>query len=539
MARKSRKNVISIDQVPQPVTYTAAAYLRQSRDDGGKRGVSIETQQQIIENYLIMHPDIRLGKVYTDYGLSGQSFDRPGFRQMMADAENGLINCIIIKDLSRFGRNSIDTGYYIERVLPEMKVRLIALGDGFDSLDSDGGLMLPLKNLINEAYAIDIGRKRKATHQLQIREGKFIGRLAPYGYQKDPSDMYHLVIDPAAADVVWQIFDWASEGCGIYEVTRRLNKAGYLTPSRYKRSNGQIIDDNLIGTEHWSRRSVNEILIDPVYVGDMAQGRTRKIGGKQVPVSKEDWIVVPNTHKAIVSRELFAKVAEHMIPTPNKAVEAYSENIFKGKIFCAHCDYAMNRKRQNKDGTYWFRCETQWKYSHDACMQVSVKEEAIKEELTELIYKHAQVLLGNYAGLCKEAAPIMRRDVDEALRKVAKKTSDRQRFLAGLYENMVDGLIDTDEFKSMKDKYETELALLAEEADTLHHEKVQMDLQLDACHRVTNSALRTKSKFDLTAEHIDALVDKILVYPDKSIKVCFRYRDEFILKSEVSLCKAM
>lgn len=539
MARKSRKNIAVSEAIPQMTTYTAAAYLRQSRDDGGKRGVSIETQRQIIENYLVTHPDMRLGKVYTDQGLTGQSFDRPGFRQMMADAENGLINCIIVKDLSRFGRNSIDTGYYIERVLPEMKVRLVAINDDFDSLDSDGGIMLPLKNLINEAYALDIGRKRKATHQQQICEGKFVGRLAPFGYCKDPADPYHLIVDPVAADIMRQIFLWAAEVDSVSSLVRRINDAKFLTPSRYKQSAGLITNSTQVGCALWTHRAVRDMLTDPVYIGDMAQGRTKTVSRKSLDIPCEDWIVVPNTHEAIVSRELFALVGERLKPGEAVKGKAYSENIFKGKIFCAHCGLAMTRKRQNKDNVYWFRCDTQTRYSHKACVQVSVKEEIIKEELAELLRQHAQVLLGSYAGLCRQAAPLMSGDADAALRKLAQKTAERQRFLGGLYENMADGLIDAAECKSMKSKYESELAALAEEADELRRQKVQMDLQLDAYHRVTGDALAAKSKFDLTVEHIDALVDKILVYPDKSIKICFKYRDEFQMESGVDLCKAM
>jgi DNA invertase Pin-like site-specific DNA recombinase len=215
MARKSRKAIeTSIMAQPEQLIYNAGAYIRLSSDARRKPGDSLENQQDIIENHIATSPDIRLVEIYCDNQTTGTNFDRSDFNRMLEDAQSGRINCIIVKDLSRFGRNSIDSGYYIEKQLPAMGVRFIAVTDAFDSKDGDGGVMIPLKNMIAESYALDISRKCRAVQQQNIQDGRFVGRLAPYGYSKAPDDCHRLVIDEEAAAVVRQMFDWAASGMG-------------------------------------------------------------------------------------------------------------------------------------------------------------------------------------------------------------------------------------------------------------------------------------------------------------------------------------
>ncbi|MCL2672665.1 MAG: recombinase family protein, partial [Clostridiales bacterium] len=209
MARKSRKQLDAAsvseqqqqEQAQHNTTCNAAAYVRLSRDDS-KRGDSLETQQDIIENFIAASPDIRLVELYSDNKTTGTNFDRPDFQRMIADAECGRINCIIVKDLTRFGRNAIDAGYYIEQLLPAMRVRFIAITDSYDSIKDDGNSQLPLKNMIAETYARDISRKCRSVQRQNIADGRFVGRMAPYGYSKHPNDCRRLVVDEEAAAIV-------------------------------------------------------------------------------------------------------------------------------------------------------------------------------------------------------------------------------------------------------------------------------------------------------------------------------------------------
>lgn len=234
MARKSRKNqeqaAVTVMQEP---TIRAALYIRLSVEDTRTNSISIETQQLILDHYLESQPEIFVYDTYIDNGATGTNFHRPGFQQMLSDIEAGHVNCVIVKDLSRLGRNSIDTGYYIEQYFPQHKVRFIAVTDQYDSDNPDdvhAGVILPLKNMINEAYALDIGRKIKAQQRQAMKDGEYVGARALYGYLKAPDNCHQLIVDPVTAPVVRQIFEWAEQGAGLNTIAVRLNEAKTLFP---------------------------------------------------------------------------------------------------------------------------------------------------------------------------------------------------------------------------------------------------------------------------------------------------------------------
>jgi DNA invertase Pin-like site-specific DNA recombinase len=377
MARKSRKNILVMDDMPLMAAFMVAVYLRLSSDDTKKRGDSIETQRNIILNFMENHPDMQLFDFYIDNGTTGMNFERPAFQRMLADMEDGKINCIIVKDLSRFGRNAIDTGYYIERYLPEKNVRFIAVTDDFDSFHPQpgAGLMLPLKNIRNEAYALDIGRKVKSVHDQNMKDGLFIGSHAPYGYRKAKDNCHKLVIDPETAPVVRQIFAWTLDGMNLSEITRTLNDTDILTPSRYKQAIGEYKSPTLIGREHWQRGTVRAILDDHVYMGDLVQGKTKKSDRRQKELDPSKWVEVQNTHEPIISRADFDRVQQILFQAmqdttaKRSPAQPYTDNVFKGKVVCANCGYVMHRHRTTTKNfvTYWFNCQTQIKVSKHAC----------------------------------------------------------------------------------------------------------------------------------------------------------------------------
>ena len=250
MARKSRKQTAA--PMPAPSLYVhVALYIRLSVEDNKKRGCSVENQKLVLNDFLSDKPDFVVYDTYIDNGATGTNFHRPGFQQMLSDIEAGHINCVIVKDLSRLGRNSIDTGYYIEQYFHAHNVRFIAVTDQFDTEDSGnlhGGIMLPLKNMINEAYALDIGRKIKAQARQAMKDGDYIGARAPYGYRKDPDNCHKLLIDENTAPVVKQIFEWAHEHVSLNRIVRNLNEMGIPAPSHYKKDTGEITSPGLIGS---------------------------------------------------------------------------------------------------------------------------------------------------------------------------------------------------------------------------------------------------------------------------------------------------
>jgi DNA invertase Pin-like site-specific DNA recombinase len=532
MARKSRKILENAAAENTPtVYYNAAAYVRLSADAKRKPGDSLETQRSIIERFIADSPDIRLFGVYEDSNATGTNFERPGFRRMLADIESGRVDCVVVKDLSRFGRNAIDAGYYIEKHLPSLNCRFIAVTDGFDSKNGDSGIMLPLKNMIAESYALDISRKCKSVQQQHIKEGRFVGRVAPYGFALSPGDCHRLIIDEEAAAVVRWMFERAVGGMGVGEITRSLNEAKILPPSRYKQSKGLIAEDKFAGSDNWHPRVVAEMLSSRMYAGDMVQDKTQNADYKGKAVSPDKWAVTPNAHEPAVSQELFDAVQKIRRQTKESSAEkqrngAYSPHLFKGKVFCAKCGYPMHRHRQNKDGTYWFRCESKWKLAKDACGVVSVKEADLKAAIVAVIQKHAEAILGRFIRLGREANCGDKSAAAE-LREISSKLDKDGRMLGSLYESMVGGAISRSEFVQMKADYEAKIAVLSRRADEIRGSRREAERRNKEYADFGEAVSAVLSSDSLTGEIIEKLVEKVLVNPDKSVEMHFKFADAF------------
>jgi DNA invertase Pin-like site-specific DNA recombinase len=528
MARKSRKNInVQPQAEPERDIYMAGAYRRLSVDDSRKRGNSLENQRNIIENFVAASPDIQIVEGYEDNTKTGTNFNRPGFQAMLADCESGRINCIIVKDLTRFGRNAIDTGYYLERYLPALNVRVIAVTDGYDSNDGDGGILLPLKNVISEAYALDISRKCKSSKKQYMRDGRFVGSVAPYGYSLDPADCHHLVPNPDTADTIRYIFDRAFYGASQGEITRGLNDLGL--PSPFKYINDCVVKDSrLRRSDEWHISAVTKILTDRVYCGDMVQGRSKKVNHIQINVPESEWFVVMDTHEPLISRDVFDAVQKIRAKTNtsgNNIYGAYTENIFKGKVFCARCGRPMHRHRQNSDSTYEFRCNARWNISKDACVIVSVKEAELAREILAMLHRQSEAICGKFIADSQSSAA--RGDGDAELREINKALGKDGRLLKSLYESMVGGVITRDEFTSMKADYEARIAALSARADEIRNlfyaEKARSDERRDLADAVSDVLANER----LTAELVSRLVERIDVSPDKSFEVVFKFNNEF------------
>ena len=531
MARKSRKNMLAAraPDVQKPIFY-AGAYIRLSVVDRKNKGDSLENQQAIINTYIAGQDNIELRECYIDNGHSGQSFERPAFLRMIADMESGKINCCITKDLSRLGRNAIDSGYYIERHFPAIGVRYIAVTDDYDSADGQsGGIMLSLKNMINEAYALDASRKVKATIQMNVRKGYFVGGVAPYGYFKSGEDCHKLVIDEYAASVVLRMFEMAADGYSHKAILDWLNASGCLPPKRYFYSIG-LASEKEVGVDKpwWGIGAVKDILKNRMYCGDMVQGKHTTVSNTVTKVSKTDWIIVPDTHVAIVSRDLFDAVQNTFTGQKSSKAPYYkspnTENVFLSKVFCGHCEYTMLRRRNGKQA-YSFRCNTRFRYSPEACEGMLINEAALKAEILELLHRHEPALV-------KELLPPKETPEADTPKKdlaAAQSEFDRnKRFLEGLYESLVSGDISNAEYKDMKSAHEAKMASLAERIKQLREAiyiRTRQEAFLAEAH---TNVLKLERVSDLTAEVIDSLVEKITVSPGGRIGVKFRFLDEAV-----------
>lgn len=539
MARKSRKNQTAAPICDTSLYIRTALYIRLSVEDNKKRGHSIENQKLVLENFLAGRPEFVVCNTYVDNGATGTNFHRPGFQQMLSDIEAGLIDCVIVKDLSRLGRNSIDTGYYIEQYFRVHQIRFIALTDQFDTADASnlhGGIMLPLKNMINEAYALDIGRKIKAQARQAMKDGEYIGARAPYGYRKDPENCHKLLIDPEAAEVVFQIFQWAYEHVGLNDIARRLNEQGIQTPSHRKHATGEITHENLIGSGKWQTRTVAKILDSEVYTGDLVQGKTKIVDHRQVQADGDNLIIATNTHEAIISHEVFeaVKAYRRQVCEESKAheIDPYPPNIFKGKVFCAHCGGSLHRqrnKRKKGPDVYLFHCLTKSRIDRNGCLGVSVTEKDLLAAVVATLQQELTVALGNYSFVLEaEVKRKKERDDLKAGISAKKQEIDRnRRFVRGLYENFVQKVLTSEEYFTMKKDYEAAIATLSDEISTLENGLAVMDAQLAKYKELEQDAKVLEKDHTLTAALIDRLIERIEITHDKEIRVSFRFKSEF------------
>ena len=538
MARKSRKQTES----PMPATSLyvyVALYIRLSVEDNKKRGCSVENQKLVLNDYLADKPDFVVYDTYIDNGLTGTNFHRPGFQQMLSDIEVGHINCVIVKDLSRLGRNSIDTGYYIEQYFYAHNVRFIAVTDQFDTADPGnlhGGIMLPLKNMINEAYSLDIGRKIKAQARQAMKDGDYIGARAPYGYRKDPDNCHKLLIDENTAPVVKQIFEWAYERVALNRIVRNLNEMGIAAPSHYKKSTGEITSPGLIGSGKWQTRTVMKILESEVYTGDLVQGKTKMVDHRQVKADDDNLIIARHTHEPIISHELFIAVQEYrkQVCEESRAVHkrAYTPNIFKSKVFCADCGRSLHRQRaERKKGSdiYWFHCLTNSRVAKDTCKGVMMQETELIATVTTILEKELSVALGMSLPLFQlEARQKQKKDGLKSQMSAKRQEIEKQRrLIRGLYENFVQGILTSEEYFELKAGYEESITALSGDIEALEKEMDALDDQLVRYRAMEKDVKSLAQDHVLTAELIERLIERIEIDHERNIRVSFRFKSEF------------
>lgn len=530
MARKSRKHKQPIDQETE--TWKTALYIRLSVDKQDGDSEKVQTQQHILEDAAAMHPEIRVVGTYIDRGVTGRTFERPAFQQMLCDIQEGKVTCVMVKELSRFGRNAIDSGYYIENYFPLHGIRFISVNDGFDSLTSADAVELCLKNMMHEAYAMDISRKVKTQQHISMKSGLYIGGRAPYGYQKAKDDCHQLVIDSESAPVVRQIFNWASEGVSANIIARQLNEGGILTPGYYGMLKGVISDSKLAGSGKWQTRTVTKILTSEVYIGNLVQGKSKKIGNKQVALPPEEWIVVPNTHKALISCEQFELVQDILRQKAKRAAVnikvPYTKNVLRGKIFCGHCGKNLNRNRNHEQ--YFFCCISNNRIARNYCAcSPRVKEEKLLDSILNMIQQESAVLIDKQCQIKKSDAKTENdiHTLNIQLLKLRQRLSRNRGFLKGLYQNLVTGMLSDTEYRTMKVNYEQMIQEDLKQLYALEDEKNKLVMETKQLIDTLDKLKMIYSNSQLTAELIEQLIERITVYDEEHIDIKFRFHNAF------------
>ena len=537
MARKSRKNIAVVEEAPAIKVWRAALYIRLSVEFNGKRGDSLETQRQIMEAYVTLCPDIEVAEIYIDNGISGQTFEQAAFQHLLNDIEAGKIDCVVVKDLSRLGRNTIDTGYYIEKYFPLHQVRFIAVNDQYDSEDGENSanhMIVPLKNMINEAYAADISRRVAAQQRQAMRDGEFVGSRPPYGYRKDPDNCHHLLVNEDTAPTVRQIFQWAAEGVALNDMVKRLNEAKVPTPGHYLASVGLITNQRLMGSGKWQTWTVGKILEAEVYIGDMVQGKSRTVGRKQVPTAPMDWIVVRDTHEALVSRELFElvqavrqKAAVKYTVTEKKP---YTENILQGRVFCGCC--GKNLHRQKSHGRYFYRCITNDRLGKDACPGDIryLKEADLFDTILIVIRQKAGAVMGSGLYLKRQDSKIAAKKaaVDREIDQLRGETEKNQALLKGLYENFVTGILTRAEYLELKEDYSGKVRTAVERVRELQAQQSELEALVKDCASLADKLAAAEKDKALTARLVGQVIERVTVSGPGDVAIQFRFEDSFI-----------
>ncbi len=539
MSRTSRYNYNNRAQSSAIGQWRAAVYVRLSREDGDRpESESVSMQRSMLLDFIDGNDDIELYKVYIDDGWSGTSFERPQFEKMMQDVQSRAVNCVIVKDLSRFGRNYIDSGQYLEKVFPLLGVRFISVNDRLDSYRDPttmNNIIVPFRNIINDEYCRDISNKVRSSLDTRRRQGKFIGSFSAYGYKKDPADHNHLIIDDEAAEVVRDIYLQFIGGASVKGIAKNLNAAGILNPTAYKQSKGMDYRHPTGSDGLWADSSVRRILRNEVYTGNLVQGKNRVISYKvQVcaAVNPEDWITVENTHEAIVTNEIFDKAQSLFYRDTRAAPDAREVYLLSGFVKCADCGRAMNRKTVKQPyGTYnYYICSTYKKGG--ACTKHTIRGDKIETAVLETI--RAQIALAIDADkLIKQIGIEGRASAETERLGNLLKTKQREidRIIcckADLYPDWKAGIISKDEYTAIRAKLNAELEAAEKaiaETERLINEKK------DGIRRADNfidSFIKYKNIDRLTREILVELVEDIHVSEGGGITIEFKFADTFL-----------
>lgn len=524
--------------------YDTALYLRLSRDDtdiDGKTKTesnSISSQRDLLRAYVKSHEDLQIFDIYIDDGYSGADFKRPEFERMMEDIRAGKVNCVIVKDLSRFGRDYIEAGRFIQKTFPAFHVRFIAVTDNYDSLSADttnSTLVLPIKNFVNDSYCRDISVKVKAHQKVKRLEGKCISAFTVYGYLKSPNDKNQLIIDEYAADVVRKIFSWKIAGMSLGAIAKRLNDLGILSPMEYKKSLGIKFSTGFesAGTAKWAAASVKRILINRVYIGYMEQGKQEKISykvNKRIVKPEHEWIQVKNTHEAIISETDFKVVQELLKFDGRTSADTNTANLFSGILMCADCKTPMIKRVNTYKGKkkVFYICQT--KNKSLGCTRHSIEEDVLKKILLGEIKTWID-LMASYAEIMDvmDEMNISYEQVVEYDSQIGILRNEYNKYYglkSGLLSDLKEGLIDKEEF----DEFHSLYTKKCEELDrVISNQKVlikQMFQNGVAAKVQLDKYRETKDLGELTRELLVTMVSKVYVHEGKELDIVFRFSNE-------------
>ncbi|MBU5679596.1 recombinase family protein [Blautia sp. MSJ-9] len=514
--------------------YQVGIYCRVSVEEQNKEGEysnSIHSQIQMAQDYIAEQNDVTEVKVYADDGFSGSNFDRPEFRRMIADIELGNINMVIFKDISRLGREHIDTNYYLGKYFPEKQIRVVSLLDSYDSIVSTYDELLEIKTLLNDMYLRDISNKIKTTVQAQRRMGEYTPKQPPFGYIKSETVYNHLEVDPYAAGVVKRIYNMYKYGFGCGIICRTLNEDQIPCPAKYKK---EVLKNNYpwdVGKGLWTRATVGKILKNPLYTGAVVMKKIEKPSYKlkyKRSIPLEEMELVPDAHEAIISKEEFDLVQQlrqgRRVPYFDKSKEPHK---YAGLLFCGKCKTAM-RKRYltSQDRFTGYMCGFHQMMGKNYCEVNYIAFEKLDELVVFAINQQLKQMRMDFKKLENQIEKI-KPELDSKVARLQAKIDRNTEYRKQTYEKFMDEVLSKEEFLELKQMYENEIQQYQSELTELKHEEQSRQETVNKTKTWLNNFNRKKLTVkQLTRDVLMELIDKIYVYPDQKIDIHFKFASE-------------
>ena len=531
--------------------YNACIYARLSRDDGDKlESDSITNQKALIRDFLSKHPEIHVVSEKTDDGYSGVNFDRPEFKRMMDDIRSGKVKCVLVKDLSRFGRDYIEAGEYLEKIFPFMGIRFISITDGYDSLtcdDAEGALMIPLKNMINDVYAKDISRKIITSFRARQEKGEFLPAFAPYGYVKSKEVAYRYEVDQETAPYVRMIFEWKAEGVSHNEICKRLNAMGAVTPARRKVDLGIWRAERYKNTV-WFGRTIIDILKNPTYTGCIVYGRIPKSlyeGIKMHRAPEEEWRYVTNAHEPIISQELFDKVQKMFADRAKKFQKKMNENAplrelvtnhFKGKIYCGDCGKRMRfvkptDKRYPIDQNHAvYVCGGYLDSGYSRCSRHSIRYPLVAEAVLAAIKVQLEFALKQEQFIRQMRGSVREKNlIDKYVGRINYLSQELKKINGkreSLFENFAEGILDEAEYQFAKKKYDDEAADMEKKLAVEKAKKAQLDDVLLLSNEWLGAIHQAENIAEIDSDLVKYLISSVKVFEDNRVEVELNFAEQ-------------
>lgn len=527
-------------------TFKVAIYLRLSKEDddlscssGAKsESNSISNQRKLIYDFMKSHPELELYDEYKDDGKSGSNFDRAEFQRMMKDIEAGKVNCVIVKDQSRFGRDYIDVGKYKEKIFPKLGVRFITINEGYDSLSatSSDDLAFTINSFVYDFYIRDISTKIRTNLTAKKQNGEYAGAFVAYGYVKDSNDKSKLVVDQFAADVVRDIFRWKIEGLSPQNIAVRLNELGIPSPAEYKKLSGSNYKTSFQTSSKavWSHVSVRRILKNEIYLGVMIQGKRTTPNYKTKTVvtkAESEWLRVEGTHEAIISVRDFELVQELLRDDTHCRAGDITVPVYAGRIYCGDCGAAAVRKTVSYAGRryVYYVCNAN-KHDKTVCSRHSIREDILGQVIYQTVRHQIDLLLDvdkalrQFENLSWEKHKLKQLDASIEIQEEVVRKNNTLRL--GIYEDLRAGLLDRSEYESLKKELAERIAEATAAIEKLNKEKREILDGVSKQQSWIEQFRQYENVTELTRPMVIHLIERINIFEDSNIEIVFRHRNQ-------------